>query len=94
MAEFTKEQMADAIREKLRVIKQNPNTARYGNVQDSDGMNIAIYEIALAVLTAEPEEYIFDHPHGKLFRSISDKSNAGMPGVFPVYRLPLLEGLK
>lgn len=88
---FTKEQLITRAKLMMRKHREmltiNP---------DYDGIacDAELLEIALEALTAEPEEYIFDHPHGKLFRSISDKSNAGMPGVFPVYRLPLLEGLK
>lgn len=92
MAEFTKEQL---IEQAVTIRKSAMEMADWdGRSGERARAALSVIEIALAVLTAEPEEYIFDHPHGKLFRSISDKSNAGMPGVFPVYRLPLLEGLK
>lgn len=91
MTEFTKEQLVARVKQATVInrhrLKERPDVI-------GPEMDNALFEIALAALTAEPEEYIFDHPHGKLFRSISDKSNAGMPGVFPVYRLPLLEGFK
>lgn len=41
--------------------------------------------IALASLEAEPVAYIFKHPAGRLFWSLTDESNKGKSDVMPVY---------
>ena len=41
--------------------------------------------IALASLEAEPVAYIFKHPAGRLFWSLTDESNKGQSDVMPVY---------
>lgn len=41
--------------------------------------------IALASLEAEPVAYIFKHPAGELFWSLTDESNKGQNDVMPVY---------
>ncbi|HIF7796062.1 TPA: DUF551 domain-containing protein, partial [Escherichia coli] len=41
--------------------------------------------IALASLEAEPVAYIFKHPAGKLFWSLTDESNKEQADVIPVY---------
>ncbi|WP_407214598.1 hypothetical protein [Enterobacter kobei] len=44
--------------------------------------------IALASLEAEPVAYIFKHPAGRLFWSLTDESNKGQSDVMPVYTAP------
>ncbi|ENT8212414.1 DUF550 domain-containing protein [Salmonella enterica subsp. enterica serovar Javiana] len=44
--------------------------------------------IALASLEAEPVAYIFKHPAGELFWSLTDESNKGQNDVMPVYAAP------
>lgn len=44
--------------------------------------------IALASLEAEPVAYIFRHPAGELFWSLTDESNKGQNDVMPVYAAP------
>lgn len=44
--------------------------------------------IALAALEAEPVAYIFKHPAGRLFWSLTDESNRGQSDVMPVYTAP------
>lgn len=41
--------------------------------------------IALASLEAEAVAYIFKHPAGRLFWSLTDESNKGQSDVMPVY---------
>lgn len=43
------------------------------------------YRIALAALTAEPLAYVFKHPEGKLFWSITAESNKDHHQVVPVF---------
>ncbi|EAR8219616.1 hypothetical protein IRP70_001039 [Salmonella enterica] len=44
--------------------------------------------IALASLESEPVAYIFKHPAGELFWSLTDESNKGQNDVMPVYTAP------
>lgn len=44
--------------------------------------------IALASLEAEPVAYIFKHPEGRLFWSLTDESNKWQSDVMPVYAAP------
>ncbi|EOM1471498.1 DUF551 domain-containing protein [Escherichia coli] len=54
-----------------------------------DGTNtLAALRIALASLEAEPVAYIFKHPAGRLFWSLTDESNKGQSDVMPVYTAP------
>ncbi|HGV5507462.1 TPA: hypothetical protein ACNDMB_004910 [Shigella boydii] len=48
-------------------------------------MDLEVYKIALASLEAEPIAYIFKHPAGKLFWSLTDESNKEQPDVISVY---------
>ncbi|MEP8892392.1 hypothetical protein [Enterobacter roggenkampii] len=45
----------------------------------------ALARIALASLEAEPVAYIFKHPAGRLFWSLTDENNKGQSDVIPVY---------
>lgn len=44
--------------------------------------------MALAAMDCEPVAYIFKHPAGRLFWSLTDKSNKGHDDVMPVYASP------
>ncbi|ESM43386.1 hypothetical protein L401_00516 [Klebsiella pneumoniae BWH 30] len=48
----------------------------------------ALFEIALAAMDSEPVAYIFKHPAGRLFWSLTDESNKGHDDVMPVYASP------
>lgn len=59
----------------------------------ANGWEAQIFElklarIALASLDAEPVAYIFKHPAGELFWSLTDESNKGQNDVIPVYAVP------
>lgn len=41
--------------------------------------------MALAAMDSEPVAYIFKHPAGRLFWSLTDESNKGHDDVMPVY---------
>lgn len=41
--------------------------------------------MALAEMDSEPVAYIFKHPAGRLFWSLTDESNKGHDDVMPVY---------
>lgn len=44
--------------------------------------------MALAAMDSEPVAYIFKHPAGRLFWSLTDESNKGHDDVTPVYARP------
>ncbi|MFH3058036.1 hypothetical protein ABK884_06720 [Enterobacter hormaechei] len=67
--EFTKEQLQQII--------------ETDHVQCGEASSLA--RIALASLEAEPVAYIFKHPAGRLFWSLTDESNKGQSDVMPVY---------
>ncbi|ENA3356042.1 hypothetical protein ABGA41_003077 [Escherichia coli] len=52
------------------------------------GEQMEVARIALASLEAEPIAYIFKHPAGKLFWSLTDESNKEQSDVIPVYAAP------
>ncbi|MET5669048.1 hypothetical protein WIA91_06785 [Klebsiella pneumoniae] len=47
-----------------------------------------VARIALAAMDSEPVAYIFKHPAGRLFWSLTDESNKGHDDVMPVYASP------
>ncbi|HFI2534139.1 TPA: DUF551 domain-containing protein [Escherichia coli] len=81
--------MITITKERLLTIKQWRET--YG-----PGSNVVLpaeeaeelARIALASLEAEPVAYIFKHPAGKLFWSLTDESNKEQADVIPVYAAP------
>ncbi|ELE6461999.1 DUF551 domain-containing protein [Enterobacter hormaechei] len=56
-----------------------------GAVNVDATMALAAMKLALASLEAEPVAYIFKHPAGRLFWSLTDESNKGQSDVMPVY---------
>nr|WP_119126817.1 hypothetical protein [Klebsiella pneumoniae] len=48
----------------------------------------ALARMALAAMDSEPVAYIFKHPAGRLFWSLTDESNKGHDDVMPVYASP------
>ncbi|EHP6574790.1 DUF551 domain-containing protein [Escherichia coli] len=81
--------MTTITKERLLTIKQWRET--YG-----PGSNVVLpaeeaeelARIALASLEADPVAYIFKHPAGKLFWSLTDESNKEQADVIPVYAAP------
>ena len=70
---FTDKEMIKEIKERISSLDVRDNIERRA------------YEIALASLEADPVAYIFKHPAGKLFWSLTDKSNKEQADVIPVY---------
>ncbi|OAR83443.1 hypothetical protein [Enterobacter hormaechei] len=56
-----------------------------GAVNEDAARALAAMKRALASLEAEPVAYIFKHPAGRLFWSLTDESNKGQSDVMPVY---------
>ncbi|EDQ1183139.1 hypothetical protein VJR32_001197 [Salmonella enterica] len=75
--------MTTITRERLKQI--------YAECEERDPAIFEIRElvrIALASLESEPVAYIFKHPAGELFWSLTDESNKGQNDVMPVYAAP------
>ncbi|HBW7976068.1 TPA: hypothetical protein MFG57_005667 [Klebsiella pneumoniae] len=52
------------------------------------GESKELARMALAAMDSEPVAYIFKHPAGRLFWSLTDESNKGHDDVMPVYAAP------
>ncbi len=95
MAEFTKEQLIEKLERRLAV------TTHYPDVEEAQ-LDAQILKIALAALTAEPVAHLVCD--GRLYQDraflsfstaqISVKDRNDGAEIKPLYRLPLLEGLK
>jgi len=81
MAEFTKEQLIAEVHYNLEHCFCSEKTKR-------------LMEIALAALTAEPEGGAHFARFDEEDDQIIDQCSKNQPDSFPLYRLPLLEGLK
>lgn len=63
----------------------------------SDGGNLCyamadavkVIDVVIAAFGAEPVAYIFKHPAGRLFWSLTDESNKRQSDVMPVYAAPV-----
>ena len=78
--------MITITKERLLTIKQWRETYGPGSnvvLPAEDAEELA--RIALASLEADPVAYIFKHPAGKLFWSLTDESNKEQADVIPVY---------
>ncbi|EAB3727725.1 hypothetical protein F0655_23035 [Salmonella enterica] len=81
--------MSTITRERLLKIQQWSETYGAGsNVMLPAEEAEELARIALASLEAEPVAYIFKHPAGELFWSLTDESNKGQNDVMPVYTAP------
>ncbi|WP_254923372.1 DUF551 domain-containing protein [Klebsiella variicola] len=59
-----------------------------GGCDATDRQLEALIRQSLAVMDSEPVAYIFKHPEGRLFWSLTDESNKGHDDVMPVYVSP------
>lgn len=57
-------------------------------LDNDDAKILKVLKQALASMDAEPVAYIFRHPAGELFWSLTDESNKGQNDVMPVYAAP------
>ncbi|AJB62265.1 DUF551 domain-containing protein [Enterobacter hormaechei] len=83
MSTLTKEWLLKTIAE-----LEEERDATPGAVNEDADMALAAMKLALASLEAEPVAYIFKHPAGRLFWSLTDESNKGQSDVMPVYTAP------
>ncbi|MFP1530162.1 hypothetical protein [Klebsiella quasipneumoniae] len=59
-----------------------------GGCDATDRQLEALIRQSLAAMDSEPVAYIFKHPAGRLFWSLTDESNKGHDDVMPVYARP------
>ncbi|HBT3564648.1 hypothetical protein ACWWJ3_09660 [Klebsiella pneumoniae] len=59
-----------------------------GGCDATDRQLEALIRQSLAAMDSEPVAYIFKHPAGRLFWSLTDESNKGHDDVMPVYASP------
>ncbi|HAE7715059.1 TPA_asm: hypothetical protein GND06_004944 [Salmonella enterica subsp. enterica] len=82
MTAITREQQKQILIDTANHVISRDNTSPYSeNLRE-------LARIALASLEAEPVAYIFKHPAGELFWSLTDESNKGQNDVIPVYAVP------
>lgn len=63
-----------------------------GGCDATDRQLEALIRQSLAAMDSEPVAYIFKHPAGRLFWSLTDESNKGHDDVMPVYAAPQSPG--
>ncbi|MBU5666256.1 hypothetical protein KQJ14_12715 [Enterobacteriaceae bacterium S32_ASV_15] len=78
MSTFTKEQLIEKLQHRISVASGFPES-------EKAQMDLELARIALSTLEAEPVAYIFKHPAGRLFWSLTDESNKGQSDVMSVY---------
>lgn len=82
MTTITREQQKQILIDTANHVISRDNTSPYSeNLRE-------LARIALASLESEPVAYIFKHPAGELFCSLTDESNKGQNDVMPVYAAP------
>lgn len=59
-----------------------------GAVNEDAARSLDAMKLALASIESEAVAYIFKHPAGRLFWSLTDESNKGQSDVMPVYTAP------
>ncbi|MFV9258421.1 hypothetical protein ABQ433_05005 [Citrobacter freundii] len=60
-----------------------------GNLGYAMADAVKVIDGAIAAFDAEPVAYIFKHPAGRLFWSLTDESNKRQSDVMPVYAAPI-----
>lgn len=79
MTTFTREEQKQVLIDTANHVINRDNPSPYSeNLKE-------LARIALASLEAKPVAYIFKHPAGKLFWSLTDESNKDQSDVIPVY---------
>ncbi|MBW9400313.1 hypothetical protein FHC51_10880 [Leclercia sp. EC_58] len=85
MTKFTKEQLIEKLERRLAV------TTHYPDVEEAQ-LDAQIFKIALAALTEQPVGFYRASRHGDGYYLANNMEQT--LGTIPLYRLPLLEGLK
>lgn len=88
MSTITREQLRERAREKVKSLEFAVTQAALADSRVELEEELELARIALASLEAEPLAYIFKHPAGRLFWSLTDESNKEQCDVMPVYTTP------
>ncbi|HBT0501583.1 hypothetical protein [Klebsiella pneumoniae] len=73
--------------DEIETIDKNPKSWAAWK-REAERLQAIIDDMALAAMDSEPVAYIFKHPAGRLFWSLTDESNKGHDDVMPVYASP------
>ena len=73
--------------DEIETIDKNPKSWAAWK-REAERLQAIIDDMALAAMDSEPVAYIFKHPAGRLFWSLTDESNKGHDDVMPVYARP------
>ncbi|HCB4001426.1 TPA: hypothetical protein MYM00_002993 [Klebsiella pneumoniae] len=73
--------------DEIETIDKNPKSWAAWK-REAERLQAIIDDMALAAMDSEPVAYIFKHPAGRLFWSLTDESNKGQNDVMPVYASP------
>lgn len=73
--------------DEIETIDKNPKSWAAWK-REAESLQAIIDDMALAAMDSEPVAYIFKHPAGRLFWSLTDESNKGHDDVMPVYASP------
>lgn len=77
--------------DEIETIDKNPKSWAAWK-REAERLQAIIDDMALAAMDSEPVAYIFKHPAGRLFWSLTDESNKGHDDVMPVYAAPQSPG--
>uniref|UniRef100_UPI003872AB11 hypothetical protein n=1 Tax=Enterobacter roggenkampii TaxID=1812935 RepID=UPI003872AB11 len=88
MITFTKEQLIASAHARIEFAEMMLAGELEPLKERTWSIELELARIALASLEAEPVAYIFKHPAGRLFWSLTDESNKGQSDVMPVYTAP------
>jgi len=92
MAELTKEQLIAQAQENVKALKMASVQNAFKDIRPAIELDLHLAEIALAAVTAEPEAYVVGSY--SLLHYQNPKLDEYIGNSTPLYRLPLLEGLK
>lgn len=92
MTKFTIEQLFERARENVESLKFASTQHAFEKAFPTIEIDIRLAEIALAALTEQPVGFYRASRHGDGYYLSNNMEQT--PGTIPLYRLPLLEGLK
>ncbi|CAH5364581.1 hypothetical protein AI2844V1_3536 [Klebsiella pneumoniae] len=87
-SKLTREQLHERARENVKALKMASRQTAFESAREEILADLQLAELALAAMDSEPVAYIFKHPAGRLFWSLTDESNKGHDDVMPVYASP------
>ncbi|MCX8303601.1 hypothetical protein OTG14_11595 [Enterobacter sp. 155092] len=89
MINFTKEQLIASAHARIEFAEMMLAGELEPLKERTWSIELELARIALTSLEAEAVAYIFKHPAGRLFWSLTDESNRGQSDVMPVYSAPV-----